>query len=56
MRFQIDYDDPETGERKTHIGDYKAWLDYTPRQEAEYHAYALSDKAMGSVTIRELKS
>lgn len=67
-RFQITYDDPETGERKVHEGIYYdtpgivtrpdgTTYDVGPisaRQWAEDHAYALADKAMGTVKIKEL--
>jgi hypothetical protein len=69
-RFQIDYTDPETGEQETHIGDYADWtgrattaegveigpvLTITAREWAEDHAYMLSDKAMGTVSIKEIR-
>lgn len=54
-RFKIEYLDPETQEPAVHEGEYAAWLDYTPRQVAEDHAYTLADKAMGSVKITEVR-
>lgn len=53
-RFEITYDDPETGDQKTVEGVYYGHPDWSAKQSAEDHAYSLSDKHMGSVTIREL--
>lgn len=55
-RFKIEYLDPETQEPAVHEGEYTAWMDCTPRQVAEDHAYSLADKAMGSVTITEVRT
>lgn len=69
-RFRIDYVDPDTGEHKTHIGDYEDWtgragsaetgfsgpvMTITAREWAQDHAYMLADKAMGAVKITELR-
>lgn len=67
-KFRITYADPETGEAKEHIGEYHDTPGnvtssdgstynvgpITAGEWAEDHAYALADKAMGTVTITEL--
>jgi len=53
-RFRIEYDDPATGERKTHEGVYHGTPAMTVQESVEDHAYALADKAMGTVEITEL--
>lgn len=68
-RFRIEYLDPVTGEPEVHVGDYAdtpgvvvrpdgSSYDMGPisaREWAEDHAYMLADKAMGSVTITEVR-
>ena len=69
IRFRIEYLDPVSGEPEVHVGDYSdtpgivtrpdgTTYDVgmiTAREWAEDHAYALSDKHMGSVTITQVR-